>query len=94
MFEVETRSGVGVGFDVGVGVEVGDGIGVEVGVGAGVDLGVGFDVGAGVGSGDNTNLEKPIIVPITAIAPASARDLINLRLPIFIALFYIVQHLT
>ena len=74
-----------VGAGVGVGVDVGVGVGVDVGVGVGVDVGV----GAGVASGGDTHPEKPIV----AMAPASARDLRNLRLPIFIVPIVYVQHL-
>ncbi len=89
-------SGVGVDMGVGAGVGVGVDIGVGAGVGVGVDIGVGAGVGAGsgvgddagfrvglgpgVGSGDDTHPETPIV----AIAPAIARDLRNLRLPILI----------
>ena len=53
------------------------GFDVCVGFAAG---GFGVGKGAGVGSGCDTHPEKPIV----AMAPASARDLRNLRLPIFI----------
>ncbi|MDD4898429.1 MAG: hypothetical protein PHY70_03475 [Methanocellales archaeon] len=51
---------------------------IGFGVGAGVGVGVGF--GFGVGSG----LDKHPENPITAMAPANARDLRSSRLPIFI----------
>ncbi len=69
--------GAGVGAAVGAAVGVGVAAGAAVGVGAAVGLAVGAAVGAGVGSGSDTHPATPMV----ATAPAIARDLRNLRLP-------------
>ena len=89
--------GVGVGVGLGVCFDVGEGAGAGAASGFGVGAGVGEGVGAGAASGFGTsfiNVGRSYGIgsifdmiypkcPIVTIAPASARDLRNSRLPIF-----------
>ena len=88
--------GLGVCFGVGVGAGAASGFGVDEGVGAGAasaGFGTSFtNVGRSYGIGSIFDMIYPKC-PIVAMAPASARDLRNLRLPIFIVPIASVQHL-